>query len=61
MICDKCKAELHDNICELADYKHKLNEFYGNKYGGIDITDIIEAEMALAEGKTISVGELLLD
>lgn len=47
----------HDNICTLVDYKHSLNEFYRNKYGGIDITDIMEGEMAAAQGKTIPVGE----
>lgn len=53
MIYNKCKAEMHDKICELVDYKHQLNEFYRDKCGGLDITDIMEGEMAMAEGKTI--------
>lgn len=60
MICDKCKAERYDDICTLADYKYRLNEFYRDRYGGKDITDIMEAEMALSEGKTITIDETTL-
>lgn len=50
-------SELHDDICTLVDYKKKLNDFYRDKFGGMDITDIMEAEIASAEGMSVTIGE----
>lgn len=40
--------------------KKALNDFYRNKYNGLDITNIIEGEMALANGKTSTIDEMML-
>lgn len=39
--------------------KHKLNEFYKKKYGGLGITNIMEGEIATVKGKAITLEEMV--
>lgn len=49
MICSVCgsyaREDSEDELCCLCRYKQRLNDFYRGKYGGLNITDIMDGEM----------------